>query len=289
MATRLSAFQLKQLTNGTRVNIKYRKDDTQPAGVVFESIPKTVLTHFAPFFEDTLVVTGGNKDVLKSILKWMTSCCTGRGMVRYPTPSKLPLVTYIEVGHMINIIGEGSDILDDLREEMLERCTAISATQIPINDVRALYESDSQSSIQARDQVVESIGNAIVCKRLQYPAYYYAFKDENEEFGSALDKYIATTPQAMAVQAKWQAGKAAFDARKAAKTAAALAKYQARQAEREAKNKAVWEANQAAWEARQAARNAEPVIKTETVSMVANKKGQVKLSREDLARMGVKF
>ena len=148
-----------------------------------------------------IVVIGATMENSKEMLNWMLKCCEGKGLVDIP-PRPTMVYTYL---HKVRLWADENGI-DYLCSQTLKAKNRIAATQIPSEDVQALWNTYPDNA-PLRQLLTDHCGIRFWEKTFEkktYPAYK-ALREELPEFGQAINDFC---------KAKYDAG---VEARKEAR------------------------------------------------------------------------
>jgi hypothetical protein len=172
--------------------------ESEPCALV-DPLPKAILVHFSGKFKEAFPATSpllinqsnqktaytltvGTKEANLTALKWMVQCCSGRGIVQVERNTFFQYARVLEVAEALDI--------PILCKQLNFHMKKIAETQVPIEDVQLVYHHLPTSS-PIRQLVVESIGNAIWNRTLQYAWAYRKFRDENLEYAAEVSEHLA--------------------------------------------------------------------------------------------------
>ncbi|KKY24786.1 hypothetical protein UCRPC4_g02316 [Phaeomoniella chlamydospora] len=201
----LSPKQLQGLTKGPTTSITYRPYDEVETQVLYDNFPRNVLITFSKLFQaqfppvrqvsvtdmtkpmaQTAVIVGGRIEAYREIFTWMLECCQGRGLQDFPRVQREMYWRYATVVEASQILQ-----IDILLYEITERLTAIGRAQVHSEDVRKVFLTLPKGNI-VRNLIIESIGNAILERRLKAWTVYNTVQEEFPDFEHGLDNYLAS-------------------------------------------------------------------------------------------------
>jgi len=167
-------------------------------------MPKNVATTFANKWKDefpainktnvadlqktsgktSVTVIGGNVVIHKHIIKWMMSCCEGKGIRPFANPA-FKAFTYLYFARACaTIIG-----CDYLVNNISKRMDSLSKGQIHSEDVRALYLMNPPDT-EMQEVLVEHVAIHFWEKTLKAKSAYRTLREEVPEFNKAIDEIL---------------------------------------------------------------------------------------------------
>ncbi|EAS32747.1 uncharacterized protein CIMG_03771 [Coccidioides immitis RS] len=196
----ISPSQLSLLLKGPTVKIAHASFEDDTPTVICNAMPKAVVKHFSPFLDDCfppadklhvrrkgcdgathVTICGGVKAAFIYIFQWMLASCRGTGLQRI---ERLEFAQYARLHEAATLLG-----IPRIQQEMATRMDKMSKSQVPIKDVRIIYENFPRDAL-ARQIVIRSIGDAIFERRLRRWDLYKDFKLECIEYDDDIYSYI---------------------------------------------------------------------------------------------------
>lgn len=161
-----------------------------------------MLTHFSGYFKNRFpdanehhdlpagadgktfaTVYGGAKQAYMVIIKWMIESCKANTIVPVATESFFRSIYILQVAEALSV--------PLVEKEMQTRLERIAAVQIPIADLRLIYEHFPRGT-KYRTVAIKSIGDAVFERRLRGWAVYKKFRDECREYDDDIYAYVET-------------------------------------------------------------------------------------------------
>lgn len=135
----------------------------------------------------SVTIVGGRFNIHKDILAWMSSCCDGRGIQKFPYPSTNKPFTYLYFTRACAAIMG----CESLEKEVTKAMERIANAQIHSEDVRALWLLNNPPDEDMQKFLAEHVAIRIWEKRLKAKGAYTTLREEIPEFNRAIDEILA--------------------------------------------------------------------------------------------------
>jgi hypothetical protein len=133
--------------------------------------------------KEAVTIVGGHFQVAADMLKWMLSCCEGRGLRWLPIPDKKPFAWLLFLRELAEQIGCG--YLVGKAREMMDR---IGGQQVRSEDVRTLWTLSAADS-NARRFLTAHVGLRFWERRLRAVEEYKRLRAELPDFDDAINNF----------------------------------------------------------------------------------------------------
>ncbi|KAI2082711.1 hypothetical protein LOZ36_005828 [Ophidiomyces ophidiicola] len=189
-----------KLLDGPTVKILYAADIDDTPTVIFNAIPKAVVTQFSSFLGDCFpscdkvhvsrkgcdgktytTIFGGVKPAFVCIFQWMLSSCKNQ---TFQNIDRFEFAKYARLYEAAVLLG-----ISRIENEMVFRMELLAKGQVPIQDVKIIYANFPKECLP-RQIVIRSIGDALFERRLRRCALYKDFKLQCAEYDKDIYGYI---------------------------------------------------------------------------------------------------
>jgi hypothetical protein len=173
----------------------------------FPSLNKVNLTNLAKLPSNQVLVVGGKPDVHKVILRWIVSCCQGKGLQEFPTYDVERFTKYCMIRENAEILG-----VTYLIQAMEKRMNEIANVQVHSKDIRALYELLGREHPLVKE-IVSKTATLMTNGPKKMKAYnaYVALAQEFKEFGEDIEPIVGTLTEKLERQDNHNLNLAKFD------------------------------------------------------------------------------
>ncbi|KIX04122.1 uncharacterized protein Z518_07675 [Rhinocladiella mackenziei CBS 650.93] len=175
------------------ITILHQESDTAETRVLYENIPKRIVTAFSTKWKaeflntaktksasvqkapakDSITVVSDKFDIHRDIVSWMLSCCESKGVRPFANPKYKPY-SYLYFVHTCAAVLD----CEYLEEDANKRMERIAQPQIHSEDVRALYLMNPADN-KMRKFLVKHVAIRFWEKRLKAKSACWTLREED--------------------------------------------------------------------------------------------------------------